>query len=361
MTTSIDLTLTDHDILADLARYGEEDEQQRIALVALRLGLQALRHARGEVDALALQQTAERVFQQVDTRFSQHLHDHADLLGRQFSLDTPDSLLQRVVQTSETLYTRLSETTGTHHSDLVGRLEALSTRRQIERRSTQGGAPFEDAVVTLVSGLAHGAGDHCDGTGELVGSVLNAKVGDAVITLGSDCAAVGERVVVEAKRSQAYNREKALVECKAARENRNAQAAIFVWDRASARNQPPLARYGSDIIVLWDEEDPSSDVYVHAAYWLARSLVVPRGHDDGVLQTRRRQVDGAFDQILGLSVTIEQVKKSGEAVVKQGYSIVTNAVNLQGQLVAQVDALRSLTANLAPAIVATSESTEPAI
>ena len=111
--------------------------------------------------------------------------------------------------------------------------------------------------------------------------------------------------------------------------------------------------------MLWDEEDPSSDVYVHAAYWLARSLIAPRGHDDGVQQTRRRQVDGAFDQILSLSATIEQIKKAGEAVVKQGHSIVTNTVNLQGQLEAQVDALRSLTAG-ATAPAAASEETEPA-
>ncbi len=359
MTGTITLSLTDRDILDELARYGDEGEQQRAALVALRLGLQALRHARGEIDALALQQTAERVLEQVDARFSRHLNDHADLMGRQFSLDTPDSMLQRVVQTSETLYTRFTETTGSHHSDLVGRLEALSTRRQLERRSTQGGAPFEDAVINLFTQIASGAGDRCDGTGSQVGSSLNAKVGDAVITLGPDCAATGERVVVEAKRSQAYTRTKALDECKAARENRSAQAAIFVWDRASTRNQPPLARYGSDIIVLWDEDDPSSDVYVQAAYWLARTLVIPRSHDDGVQQTRRRQVEGAFDQILSLSATIEQIKKAGEAVVKQGHSIVTNTVNLQGQLEAQVDALRSLTASMATP-PATSEETEPA-
>lgn len=79
---SLTLTLTDHDILADLERYGDTGEQRRIALVALRLGLQALRHARGEIDALALQQTAERVLEQVEARFNQHLNDHADLLGR---------------------------------------------------------------------------------------------------------------------------------------------------------------------------------------------------------------------------------------------------------------------------------------
>lgn len=356
MSTPLALILTDHDLLDDLARYGDESEQQRVALVALRLGLQALRHARGEIDSLALQQTAERIIEQIDDRFRRHLDDHADILGRQFSLDTPDSLLRRMVQTSETLYTRFSETTGKHHSDLVRSLEALSTRRQIERSSTQGGIAFEDAVIALFAQLASSAGDRCDNTSSQVGSNLNAKVGDAVISLGPECVAAGERMVVEAKRSQSYTRGKALDECKAARENRSAQVAIFVWDRASADHQPPLARYSNDIIVLWDVDDPNSDVYVQAAYWLARSLVVPRNHDDGVQQTRRLQVDKAFEQILSLSTTIEQVKKAGEMVVKQGHSIITNAVNLNGQLAAQIDALRLLTSHTTDLSVADEES-----
>ena len=344
MNNLLTLTLTDPTLLDDLARYGDADEQQRIAEVALRLGLQALRHARGEIDALALQQTAERVLDQVEARFSRHLSEHAAMLGQQFSLDTPDSLLQRVVQTSETIYMRLSETTGSQHSDLVGRLEAMATRRQIERRSTQGGIPFEDAVIALFSQIAQGAGDRCDGTGTEVGRLLNTKVGDAVIVLGSACAAAGERIVIEAKRSQSYNRAKALEECKVARDNRAAQVAIFVWDRSSAKNQPPLARYANDIIVLWDEEDPTSDVYVQAAYWLARGLVVAKPQDDVLIKTRQRQVEDAFDEILRFATMFEKIKKSGEAVLKNGQEIVALTTTMQGQLAAQVAVLRELTA-----------------
>ena len=45
---NLQLTLTEPDALAELARYSTAAEQQRIALVALNLGQQALRHARGE-------------------------------------------------------------------------------------------------------------------------------------------------------------------------------------------------------------------------------------------------------------------------------------------------------------------------
>ena len=337
------LTLTDPDLLAELARYGDRDDQERIALVALRLGLQALRLARGEVDALALQQTAERVLDQIEGRFSQHLAQHSAQLAQQFSLDQPDSLLQRLVQTTEGYYRQVADEGGARHTELIARLEALATRRQLLRQSTQGGTPFEEAVVTLISTLAHGAGDRCERVADQAGSVSRAKVGDAVITLGADCAAAGERIVVEAKRSQSYSRGRALEECKAARENRDAQAAIFVWDRASARAQPPLSREGRDIIVLWDEEDPASDVYVHAAYWLARGLVTPKPATDHLARAQQRQVEGAFEHILGLSAILEKIKKSGEEVVKKGQEVVTLSLTVQGQLEAQVAALRALT------------------
>lgn len=337
------LPIIDPDLLAELARYGDADAQERIALVSLRLGLQALRHARGEVDALALQQTAERVIDQIESRFTEHLSQHAGLLAQQFSLDQPDSLLQRLTHVTESYYRQVADDNGARHTDLVSRLESLSTRRQLLRRSTQGGTPFEEAVIELIGGLAHAAGDQCERTADQEGTVSRAKVGDAVVILGRDCAATGERVVIEAKRSQSYTRAKALEECKTARENRDAQVAIFVWDRASARNQPPLARHGNDIIVLWDEENPASDVYVHAAYWLARGLVVPKPATDHLTRTQQRQVEGAFDQILGLATILEKVKKSGEDVVKKGQEVVALTLTVQGQLEAQVTALRAMT------------------
>jgi hypothetical protein len=170
-------------------------------------------------------------------------------------------------------------------------------------------------------------------------------VGDFVITLGSDCAAADERFVVEAKRDKSYHRDHVLSECKVARENRAAQVALFVWDReyGEARQQPPLARHGQDIIVLWDENDPATDIYLTAAYWLARSLVAPKSPgSERLARTHEKLIAGAFEQIKGLSDTLEQIKKSGEKTVKEGQSIVALSLSVQSQLEAQVEVLRDL-------------------
>lgn len=134
---------------------------------------------------------------------------------------------------------------------------------------------------------------------------------------------------------------------------------LLVWYRASARNQVPLARHNNDIIVLWGEEDPASEVYIYAVYCLARALVVPKPAIDHLIRTQKRQVEGAFDQIWGLATILDKVKESGEDVVKKGQEVVALTPTVEGQLEAQVAALRALTVTQHPDNAITSSSPSP--
>jgi hypothetical protein len=184
------------------------------------------------------------------------------------------------------------------------------------------------------------------------GTISKSKVGDFVVTLGNDCVAAGERFVIEAKRDKEYTREKALSECRVARENRDAQVALFVWDReyGQAKHQPPLARYGKDILVLWDEQDATTDAYVDAAYWLARSLLLPQPGNDRMARVQEKLIASTLEQIVALGNTLDQIKKVGEQVVKQGTTIVTQSLAVQAQLAAQVATLRDLVSEQTPPI-----------
>lgn len=331
MTNSLIITITNPDLLAELARYGDPPDQQRIAESALRIGLRALRHARGEVDANSLQQTAEHILVQLEQHVQQHLDTHSQHLLQQFSLDHDGSALNRLAKQQHEQYEKISTL-----------FTETMTRKQVLRRTTQGGSTFEEAVGILVSEIAWRAGDHFDATGTLEGKLSRSKVGDFVITLGNDCAAAGERVVVEAKRDRSYTRSKVLAECKIARDNRAAQVALFVWDREAAASHPPLMRYGQDVVVVWDEQDPTTDSYVTAAYWLARSMVAAHAQNDQVGRVQEHLIADAFDQIVALSSMLDQIKKSGEQIVKHGQLVTTQAVQVQAQLAAQVESLRAL-------------------
>lgn len=90
------------------------------------------------------------------------------------------------------------------------------------------------------------------------------KVGDYVLQLGPDSAAPGARVVYEAKANKRYTIPNALKELAEARKNRAAQVGVRVFDRSSApKDMEPLRRFGNDVLVAWDPEEPSSDILLH--------------------------------------------------------------------------------------------------
>ena len=69
----LELTVKDRDSIAELYRYPEGDTRDEIALVALRIGVLALRQARGQIDADVVRREAERMLFEL----SKHLGNHA--------------------------------------------------------------------------------------------------------------------------------------------------------------------------------------------------------------------------------------------------------------------------------------------
>lgn len=61
------LTITDHDSVAELLQQPEGRERTEYALTALRIGLLALRHARGQIDADAVRHEADRLLRDLQT------------------------------------------------------------------------------------------------------------------------------------------------------------------------------------------------------------------------------------------------------------------------------------------------------
>ncbi len=75
--SSASLTLTlevwEPEVVAELSRQAVGSERTRLATAALRLGVLALREARGEIDARTVQQEGERLVSEVKSV----LHEHA--------------------------------------------------------------------------------------------------------------------------------------------------------------------------------------------------------------------------------------------------------------------------------------------
>lgn len=154
--------------------------------------------------------------------------------------------------------------------EAVGRIEAKRIQGQ---SSPRGGLDFEDAVISFLRTRVQGAPCLFDSTGATQG-VGRSKKGDAVLRFTDESAFVGAGVVFEAKHEAGYTVQKALAELDQARKNRDVVAGVFVMARSHASDAfPRFARYGNSVLVIWDDADPETDAYLHAALLLGMGLV----------------------------------------------------------------------------------------
>jgi hypothetical protein len=182
-------------------------------------------------------------------------------------------LLQEQSSTQLALVKRQEERQVQFEKEVREALVRMETRRTQELKSTRGGLVFEDAVLAFVRKATEGAPCVFDATGASAG-MGRCKKGDAVVRFTEESAFADAGVVFEAKRVENYSVQRALDELDAARKNRDAAAGVFVMARSHASdNFPRFARYGRNVLVVWDDQDPFTDAYLHAAILLGVGLV----------------------------------------------------------------------------------------
>lgn len=200
--------------------------------------------------------------------------------------------------------------------DVRDAVQRIETRRREEQRNCRGGGVFEDAVAELIQHQLGGYGYLVEPTGNVVGLRPNCKVGDLVIEFPPDHAYAGSRIVVEAKRDRSYTVGKALDELATARKNRDAAAGIFVLARSHAGpGFQTFARFGHDVVVVWDDENPASDPHLQAALMVGLALATRNkcNADEGDLQALQ-----AIEQRLVKELErLEKIRKSAETIARQ--------------------------------------------
>jgi hypothetical protein len=239
-------------------------------------------------------------------------------ITNEFSLDNEQSALRRLKLELTTILEAHVKTNAEFQEEVKVALAKLVTRRETELRSTSHGATFQNAVYEFVDQYAQRRGDMAEDKSNQTGLIQYCKVGDAVITLGPDCAAAGAKIVVEAKEEARYSLRMAQEEIEQARKNRDAQQGVFVYSRRTAPAIEPLARYGSDVVVVWDAEDTQSDVFLQAALEISRALCL-RAH----AAADRQKID--FTPIDVSILKIEKHVQNLDAVRTSAESIKTSS------------------------------------
>ncbi|MGH9891649.1 MAG: hypothetical protein ACREA0_06645 [bacterium] len=232
-------------------------------------------------------------------------------------------LLKEHTHTQRELLQRQEERQECFEKEAREVLVRLEAKRLQEQKSPRGGLEFEDAVVEFIAAAIHGAPCVVDVTGNTSGMRSRCKTGDAVVRFTAESAFAGAGVVFEAKRDASYGTQKALDELDTARANRDAVAGVLVMARSHAPDTfPPFARYGNNVLVTWDESDPTSDPYLHAAILLGLALA-SRGKslgDEGDLEALRDiegRIEGELSRLGKMEKHNETIRKNSDDIAEE--------------------------------------------
>ncbi|HEX4129347.1 MAG TPA: hypothetical protein VHZ24_04840 [Pirellulales bacterium] len=202
-------------------------------------------------------------------------------------------------------------------------LASMVAKRAEAARGTQHGIEFEAVAFEFLDRLAQQAGDIAEATGNSTGLLKNCKKGDCVLALGPDSAAPGARIVIEAKEKQKFDLRAALDELDEARKNRNAQVGMFIFSRKAApAGIEPVARWGNDVVVMWDAEDSATDLYLRVGLTLARALCVRAANQRAAQSADFTAIEAAMAEISKQSDDLDKVAGWAETVRKNGENII---------------------------------------
>ena len=287
---------------------------------------------------------------QTHGKLTADLHGRLDGVVKEFSLDAEDSALSRLVTrveraqqqiTSEFTLDSDTSALARMRRELLGIAEQqnqalaalqaqvqvemakLTTARARDAKSTAHGDAFESGVLRWLERRAQESADAFEETGRTTGRIRNCKKGDAVIELGPGHRAAGARIAVEAKEEAGYTLAAARVELEEARKNRDAEVGIFVLSaKVAPAGWPCFHPLGDDVFLVWDFEDPATDVRLEAALAVARALCTRRRHPakseidfaalDRSIRDVEKQIEG-LDTIKTSADTIE----SGAGRIKE--------------------------------------------
>ncbi|HVL49433.1 MAG TPA: hypothetical protein VM889_12810 [Candidatus Thermoplasmatota archaeon] len=250
------------------------------------------------------------------SKLMKQTRDAQTQLAAAINPDKPDSpmaiiktsltaLLEAHVEEQKEFQEKTQERQLKFEKEVLAAIQRIETKRQSAAQTTTGGFDFEEAVYTFVEESTANAPYVAERTGATTGAVKSSKKGDLVVRFTSETAFEGARVVVEAKRDRSYNVARALEELEAAKSNRACQVGLFVMSRRHApASFPRFARYGTDILVSWDEEDPTTDAYLQAGLLCALGLA-----SRAVEDVTDENVDAIADIGSRLGTEVERLEK----------------------------------------------------
>lgn len=249
------------------------------------------------------------------------------------TLDNENSPLYRLRRELTEIIQKMQESSAEFHEEVKVTLESFKARREEAARSTRHGGEFEEAVGSVVQAESQRSGEIFEETGNKTGAIAYCKMGDHVVTLGAESAVPGARIVVEAKEDKSYDLVKALKEIEQARQNREAQVGIFVFSKnAAPAGLDPFSRHGKHIVVVWDRDDPATDIFLRVGLSVAKALVIREQLSDAKNRSSFVALKAALVAITSDIAALDEITKWATTVKRSGEKIGKKAGVLRKKL-----------------------------
>jgi hypothetical protein len=119
-----------------------------------------------------------------------------------------------------------------------------------------------------------------------------------------------------------------------------AQVGVFVFSRKTApEGIETLQRHGSDIVVVWDADEPASDLVVRAAYSLARALAVRERRSDRESEAALAELERAARGVERQIGYLDDVRRWAETLKGHGEKIGERSARMAEDLRKEVERL----------------------
>lgn len=249
------------------------------------------------------------------------------------TLDNEKSPLFRLRRELTEVIQKMQESSTAFQEQVKVTLESFKARREEAARSTRHGGEFEEVVGSVLQMESQKSGDIFEETGNSTGVIGHCKMGDHVITLGAESAVPDAKIVVEAKADKSYDLPKALKELEQARKNREAQGSIFVFSKNTAPSGlEPFSRHGKHIVVVWDQDDPATDIFLRVGLSVAKALVIRDNLSDAKSKFNLVALNKALVSIKTDVSALDEISKWATTVKRSGEKILKKAGSLRKKL-----------------------------
>ena len=275
------------------------------------------------------------------SRLSSVINEAKGSIDSNLTLDNETSALFRLKRELVDILASHETKVQGFQTNVLAALQSMTAQREESARSTQHGKDFESTACEVIEKEIQKTGDIPTRTGMTPGLIKYCKVGDLVVELGADCAAAGEKFVVEAKEDASYTVAKALAEIDTARKNRGASVGLFLFSALTApQGIDTLVRHGDDVLLVWDAQKIESDVVLRAGLSLAKALCVRKQRERDKNESNWEEVNSAILAVEKEVLRLGQMKTWTDTIYLHSGKLQDEIRKMTNSLEKQVGALR---------------------